>query len=79
MRFTLTAIADVILTRPEVFGDEADFLYKCTELYSPENARCIRWDAPDLAIDGPLLDGKSPLVSATDATTPSFNSGETYP
>ncbi len=28
----------------------ADFLYKCTDFYSPEYERVLRWDDPDLAI-----------------------------
>ena len=46
-----------------VTSDEADFLYKCTDLYYPEYERTILWNDPDLAIDWPIRD---PLVSDKD-------------
>ncbi|QYE33189.1 dTDP-4-dehydrorhamnose 3,5-epimerase (plasmid) [Polymorphobacter sp. PAMC 29334] len=54
-----------------VLSDTADFLYKCTTLYSPPDERAIRWDDPDLAIDW-RLDGITPLLSAKDAVASSF-------
>ena len=47
-----------------VLSDTADFVYKCTEYYAPENERAIRYDDPDLAIAWPL---KSPILSPRDA------------
>jgi dTDP-4-dehydrorhamnose 3,5-epimerase len=49
-----------------VLSDEAEFLYKTTEYYHPENERCVRWDDPDLAIAWPL-GAAAPRVSAKDA------------
>ncbi len=37
-----------------VLSDEADFVYKCTDYYTPGDEYAIRWDDPDLAIDWPL-------------------------
>lgn len=34
-----------------VLSEFADFLYKTTDYYSPQNERCIAWDDPDLAIN----------------------------
>ena len=31
-----------------VVSEEADFFYKCTELYAPEHERAIAWNDPDL-------------------------------
>ncbi|MBW2610205.1 MAG: dTDP-4-dehydrorhamnose 3,5-epimerase [Deltaproteobacteria bacterium] len=47
-----------------VLSIEAEIFYKCTDLYSPEQERCIRWNDPDLAIDWPI---KEPILSQKDA------------
>lgn len=49
-----------------VLSDEAEFLYKTTDYWHPEDERCIRWDDPQLAITWPL-DRAAPQVSAKDA------------
>ena len=46
-----------------VLSEEAEVFYKCTDFYSPEHERCIRWDDPDLAIDWPI---KEPVLSGKD-------------
>jgi dTDP-4-dehydrorhamnose 3,5-epimerase len=48
-----------------VLSERAEFLYKTTSYYSPENERCIAWNDPDLAIDWPIAG--LPLTSAKDA------------
>ena len=48
-----------------VLSDYADFLYKCTEVYTPECDRGIAWNDPDIGIKWPL-DGP-PLLSPKDA------------
>jgi dTDP-4-dehydrorhamnose 3,5-epimerase len=50
-----------------VTSESADFLYKCTALYSPEAERGIAWDDPALGIDWPV---RKPLLSAKDAAAP---------
>jgi dTDP-4-dehydrorhamnose 3,5-epimerase len=37
-----------------VLSAQAEFLYKTTEYYAPEQERCIAWDDPTLAIDWEL-------------------------
>ncbi len=46
-----------------VLSEEAGFLYKCTDVYSPPDERGILWNDPALAIDWPI---KAPLLSAKD-------------
>ncbi|MBW8720860.1 MAG: dTDP-4-dehydrorhamnose 3,5-epimerase [Polaromonas sp.] len=54
-----------------VLTDSAEFLYKTTDYYAPEQERCIAWDDPVLAIAWPL-EGGSPLLSGKDAAGLSF-------
>jgi dTDP-4-dehydrorhamnose 3,5-epimerase len=56
-----------------VLSKEAEFFYKCSDFYSPENERCIRWNDPDLAIDWPL---ENPVISEKDANAPPFKDAE---
>ncbi|MEM1116189.1 MAG: dTDP-4-dehydrorhamnose 3,5-epimerase [Bacteroidota bacterium] len=39
-----------------VLSDTADVLYKCTDVYRPDDEGGIAWDDPDLGIDWPDLD-----------------------
>lgn len=47
-----------------VLSENAEFLYKTTDYWSPEHERCIRWDDPTLAIPWPVPG--TPLVSDKD-------------
>jgi dTDP-4-dehydrorhamnose 3,5-epimerase len=49
-----------------VLSDSAEFLYKTTDYYAPEQERCIVWNDSTLAIDWPL-EGGAPLLSGKDA------------
>ena len=49
-----------------VLSDEADFVYKCTDYYTPGDEYAIRWDDPVLAIEWPL-DSIIPNLSEKDA------------
>jgi dTDP-4-dehydrorhamnose 3,5-epimerase len=48
-------------------SDHVDFLYKCSDYYSPQDERGIIWNDPDLAIDWPV---KEPLLSPKDTIYP---------
>ena len=61
-----------------VLSPEAEFVYKCTELYAPEHERCIRWDDPELGIVWPLL-AQLPLLSAKDLAGALLAEAELYP
>lgn len=56
-----------------VLSKEAEVFYKCTDVYSPENERCIRWDDPELAIDWPIT---NPVLSEKDANGPFLQEAE---
>ena len=49
---------------------ETVFCYKCTEIYSPDHERSIRWDDPDLNIDWGT---EAPLLSAKDESAPALS------
>jgi dTDP-4-dehydrorhamnose 3,5-epimerase len=48
-----------------VVSDEADFLYKTTDYWSPEHERTLLWNDPALGIDWPLAG--APLLATKDA------------
>lgn len=51
-----------------VTSESADFLYKTTDYYAPEHARCVVWNDPVLGIEWPLavLMMSEPLLSDSD-------------
>lgn len=55
-----------------VTSDNADFLYKCTDVYSPIHERTLAWDDASLAIRWPLPPDAIPRLSAKDAKGTSF-------
>jgi dTDP-4-dehydrorhamnose 3,5-epimerase len=62
-----------------VLSDCADFLYKCTEFYAPEDERSIRWDDPDIGVEWPLVGGSTPFLSRRDASAGLLREAEVYP
>jgi dTDP-4-dehydrorhamnose 3,5-epimerase len=60
-------------------SETADFVYKCTELYSPADEKAVRWDDPALGIDWPLAPGQTPTLSAKDASAPRLAEAILYP
>jgi dTDP-4-dehydrorhamnose 3,5-epimerase len=61
-----------------VLSHSADVIYKCTELYTPEYERVLRWDAPEIGIAWPLIDGRAPLLSTRDAAAPGLREAPVY-
>ena len=57
--------------------DETDFLYKCTDYFSPGEERAIAWNDPDIAIDWPL-GGLEPIVSERDRNAPRLANAEVH-
>lgn len=50
-----------------VLSESADFQYKCTDFYHPEDEGGIVWNDPDIAIEWPVAD---PVVSKKDQLLP---------
>jgi dTDP-4-dehydrorhamnose 3,5-epimerase len=82
---TLSAANRLQLWIPEGFahgfyvtGDDAEVVYKCTDLYFAEHERTLWWDDPTIGIKWPL-GSESPLVSAKDAAGLSFQAAPTFP
>jgi dTDP-4-dehydrorhamnose 3,5-epimerase len=60
-----------------VISDTADFLYKATDYYAPEDECCIRWDDPDINIDW-QLDDFQPQLSQKDLSGVVFKDAPVY-
>jgi dTDP-4-dehydrorhamnose 3,5-epimerase len=52
-----------------VLSETAEFAYKCTRFYEPQDEGGIAWDTPDIGIDWPLA-GLEPLLSEKDKELP---------
>ena len=61
-----------------VTSESADFLYKCTDFYSPQHERTLAWDDPALNIRWPLPAGVMPKLSPKDAGGASFAAIEKF-
>jgi len=62
-----------------VTSESAEFLYKCTDYYAPQNEVAIRWDDPAIGIEWPLVGGKAPTLSAKDAAGLKLAEAPTFP
>lgn len=60
-----------------VFSEEAEVLYKITDLYAPEGERTIRWNDPEIGIDWPLTG--EPILSDRDRAGLSLAEAEVFP
>ncbi len=61
-----------------VTSPTADFLYKCTDLYSPAHERTLMWNDAKLGVQWPLPAGVTPKLSAKDAKGTSLEEIETF-
>jgi len=53
-----------------VISEQADFIYKCTDFYHPEDERGIIWNDPGIGIEWPI---REPFLSPKDAVFPKLN------
>ena len=61
-----------------VTSESADFLYKCTDVYSPAHERTLAWDDARVGITWPLPSGVAPKLSAKDLMGKSLDEIETF-
>lgn len=59
-----------------VLSEFAEFLYKTTDYYAPEDERCIAWDDPDIGVRWPLAG--PPVLSARDRAGVPLAGAEVY-
>lgn len=60
-----------------VLSETADFLYKATDYYAPDDSYVINWNDADLAIDW-MLQGQKPQLSKADQIGVPFNQAPYY-
>jgi dTDP-4-dehydrorhamnose 3,5-epimerase len=53
-----------------VLSEQAEFAYKCSAYYAPEEERGVIWNDPTLAIAWPIPAGVVPLLSSKDSRYP---------
>jgi dTDP-4-dehydrorhamnose 3,5-epimerase len=61
-----------------VTSPSADFLYKCTDLYSPTHERTLMWNDAKVGVQWPLPAGVQPKLSAKDEKGASLAEVETF-
>jgi dTDP-4-dehydrorhamnose 3,5-epimerase len=62
-----------------ITSETADFVYKCTDIYSPQHERSLMWNDPTVGIEWPLPPGEAPKMSAKDLEGKSFADIEKFP
>ena len=62
-----------------VTSASADFLYKCTDIYSPPHERTLAWDDKSVNIEWPIPRDIQPKLSAKDTQGKSFAEIEKFP
>jgi dTDP-4-dehydrorhamnose 3,5-epimerase len=62
-----------------ITSETADFLYKCTDFYSPPDERTLAWNDSKVGVQWPLPAGATPKLSAKDAFGQSLAEIETFP
>lgn len=58
-----------------VLSEYAEFLYKCTEYWSPKDERSIRWDDPAIGVAWPI---KDVIMSEKDLRSPMFTDADLW-
>ncbi|MCP4720629.1 MAG: dTDP-4-dehydrorhamnose 3,5-epimerase [Desulfobacteraceae bacterium] len=61
-----------------VLSNEAEFIYKCTDYWSPEHERSIIWNDSSLAIDWPIIQDTFPVLSPKDKDGSTLENAEVF-
>lgn len=61
-----------------VLSKEAEFTYKCTNFYHPEDEGGIIWNDPTLKIDWPTFEGVKLTISDKDKILPLYDKNNNY-
>jgi dTDP-4-dehydrorhamnose 3,5-epimerase len=61
-----------------VMSDEAEFVYKCTDYYNPNDEYSLIWNDPVLGINWPISKNCSPELSAKDRNGVLFNNAHYF-
>ena len=61
-----------------VLSETAEFVYKCTEYYSPDSERTIIWNDNHINIEWPLINNKDPNLSKKDQEGILFENAEYF-
>ena len=56
----------------------ADFLYKCTDKYSPEHEVSLKWDDPEIGVEWPLIEGVETALSSKDIAGLPFHEAPSF-
>ncbi len=59
-----------------VVSDSADFMYKCSNFYSPKDERGILWNDLDIGVEWPL--DREPVLSKRDLANPTLKESERH-
>jgi dTDP-4-dehydrorhamnose 3,5-epimerase len=59
-------------------SERADILYKATDFFDHAGERCIRWNDPTLAIEWPIPQDTTPIISEKDAAAPFLEKAEVF-
>lgn len=49
-----------------VLSDEAEFVYKCTDFYHPNDEGGLAWDDEEIGVKWPIVDGMELIISEKD-------------
>lgn len=61
-----------------VLSEQAEIVYKASDIYAPQWERTLLWNDPAISIQWPLIPGTEPVISAKDATGLPLAKAEVY-